>query len=367
MKFICTKENLTKALNTVAKSVGHDVNLPVLANVLLKAEDSRLKLAATNLEIGITCYVGGKVDKEGDITVPARLLTDYVATLPDDKVTMEVSESILRLSASHFAADIKGIEASEFPLIPEVRGEPICSLPARELKRALSQVVFAAALDESRPELSGVFIKFEDNKMVLAATDGYRLAEKTVKLAATTKEETDMIVPARTIQEIIRILPDSDEITSLTVSENQIKVEVAEITIISRLVDGKYPDYKGIIPAEFISRTKLQAPDLANSLKASSLFAQSGIYDVHMLIDAEDGKLKLSSESAQVGSNISDVPIEVEGKPSEATFNYRYVLDGLNSLGTKEAVLELNSDSGPGVLRPTENDDYIYIIMPIKQ
>ena len=377
MKLTCTQENLTRAVGIVARSVGKDASLPVLSNVLLATERGRLKLASTNLELGVTCFVGARVEKEGSLTVPARLLLDYVSNLPSNSVLLEVSGDTLNLECGENHASIKGIPASEFPLIPGTQENPNVVIEGERLAQAIGQVVFAAAKDESRPEIAGVYVQImDDGEVRMAATDSYRLAERRFKNGVRlTGSPTAAIIPGKALSELHRILGSGAGEVSMAFQDGQVIFSFEDPTltggnveVVSRVVEGRYPDYAQIIPESYLTKVKLNQKEFSTALKATSLFSRADASDLHLAVQEKDQAVSFSAESGQLGKNDSVIPGEVEGGDQKIVFNHRYLLDGLSACGTDEISLCLNSDAAPGALLPTgdASEGYTYIIMPIK-
>lgn len=375
MKLTCTQENLNLGLQTTGHLVNKNINLPILNNVLLEAKDGSLKLSSTNLEIGVSCVVRCKVDKDGSFTVDARLFSDYVGLLPNDQVKIELVENdFLKADCLNSATKLKGIAADDFPVIPQIDKEKPYTVKISDFKKAVSQVIFTVAVSESRPEISGVFMSFnriEKGKLLLVGTDSYRLAEKSLILEKN-EEEKDVIVPLKTMQEVLRILntlkeaPGAADELNLYLSENQILFSTNGIDVISRLLEGQYPDYKQIIPTE--TKTKVIAPtaELVKAIKKVSLFSKVGIADINLVFEAQKG-LTMSATNAQVGESKTDIDVEFVGETNETTLNYRYLLDGLNNLDSAEAEVSLVDNNLPCLIRAKDKKDYLYIIMPIRQ
>lgn len=367
MKFTCTQENLNKGLMIVSHIATKATSLPILNNVLMRAEAGVLKLSTTNLEIGISCAVRGKVDEEGVFTVGAKLFADYVNLLPRDKVDLELTDQVLNIQCKNYKTKINGMPAEDFPLIPQLEKKEAAQLKISDFKKGLAQVIFAAAMDETRPEISGVFFGFKGNKLTLAATDSYRLAEKALNLEKGLDKDRDIIIPLRTLQELQRILVDElegDKI-SINLGENQVSFELDGVELISRLIEGQYPDYKQIIPTEFKTTSLVSGAELAKVIKSASLFCRSGINDINFKL--EPNKIIISSANSQLGENITEIETETTGKENEIVFNYRYVIDGLNNLDSNEVEVKIIDADSPGLLKSRDQQDYLYIVMPIKQ
>lgn len=368
MKIICTQENLLKTLSIVSTCIKKSTSLPILSNILLKAENQQISLSATDLEIGITSLMRGRVEQEGKTAIPAQIFFNYVNNLPLTKISLELENNILILSCGYFKAKIKCFDPSEFPLIPKINKQSLCKIKGSDLKKTLNQVVFAASRDESRPEIAGILLKFKNPNVLFVATDSYRLAEKIIKpLQISDTTSWEFIVPRQTMQELNRILPTETEKVEIFTSENQIKFSFNGVELISRLVEGRYPDYARIIPENHLTKIKLNTKDLIDALKSSSLFSKPDTNEVEIEIDTKKAEVKVLAESRQVGSSEVKIFGEAEGKDEKIIFNHQYFLDGLACISTNEIVLTLNGDAGPGIIKPVGNTNYSYIIMPIKK
>ncbi|EKD49647.1 MAG: hypothetical protein ACD_63C00081G0002 [uncultured bacterium] len=368
MKITCTQENLNKGLSTVNQAVGTDTTLPVLSNVLLKTEGGRLKLSGTDLETGVNMFIGGKVVKEGSLTVPAKLLGEYVNSLPSSQVVLEVKDGKLKLGCENFSASINGIDSEEFPLIPKIEKKEVCRVNVDDFKKVAEKVVFAAAVDESRPELSGVLMSFTNSSIAMAATDSYRLAEGIVDNVKTMGKPKSSIIPAKTVSELLHIFGENvDGDLVISVSENQIMFQNSDISVVSRLVEGQYPDYKQIIPDKFNTEGIFKRDELLKGIKTTGLFAKHGSNDVKLEFNVPGGETILYASSSQVGKNFSKLKSKIKGETTEVIFNYRYLLDGLNNIDSEKVRLMVNGSSGPAAMKAESGSKYIYVIMPIKQ
>ncbi|MBU1037131.1 DNA polymerase III subunit beta [Patescibacteria group bacterium] len=369
MKFICTQENFNKALLVVSHIAGRSTALPILNNVLIQAKKGLINLSATNLEIGVNTQLRGKVEKEGIFTTQAKLITDYISLLPKKNIEVELKEQNLYINCENHQTYIKGMEANDFPVIPEIERKQPILIKSNDLKQALSQVIFAITLDESRPEISGALFFINNKTLTLVGTDSYRLAEKRITLNETINSEYKVVVPLRTLQEVFRILEDNDESdTTIYINENQILFLInGETELISRLIEGQYPDYQQIIPDKHKTQTKINVAELSRIIKSAALFCKPGINDVKLVLNSAKNQLVISATNSGVGENTITLPIQIEGEENEMVFNYRYLLDGLNNLGTSEAILEMVGDRVPGILKPADNNNYLYLVMPIRQ
>jgi DNA polymerase-3 subunit beta len=364
MKISVLKENLAKALSTCGRVVSTRGSLEILSNVMLTTEDGRLKVSATNLEVGINYWLGAKIEKEGAITVPARLLTDIINSLSSEKVELEVEELNLHLNSDKDKLTIKGISVDEFPLIPSIDNSSF-KISSKVLRDALNLVNFAAALDEARPVLSGVYMNIDGDKLILAATDSYRLAEKIIKLEKKVTDKYEIIVPARALIELARTLGDFDEDIKVCINENQISFAAPEVEFTSRLIEGSFPNYKQIIPDNSDTKALVNVADFTSVLKVASLFARESANSVNIFVRSK-GKIEINATSSQIGDSSSVVSAEVSGKDGEISFNSRYILDVLGNLKDDKIEFEISGKLNPGVIRPEASKDYTYIIMPLR-
>jgi DNA polymerase-3 subunit beta len=366
MKLICTQENLIKALTVAEKIVGRNINLPILNNILLETDNGRLKLSSTNLEIGLNYWMRGKIEKEGSITIPAKVITNFVMNLPKKNIELEVKDDTLDLKCENYKAKIKGISAREFPIIPKVEEEPIIDLEAKEFKNAASQVISTTAVSETRPEITGIFMAVESDELILAGTDSYRLAEKKIKLKKPTNEKNSIIIPRATINELIYIIGEEEGPLKITISQNQILFNFDEVNLISRLIDGQYPDYQQIIPKSFKIKSLINTNELKNAVKIAGFFTNAQINGIKLVLNPSANKVKVSAETGEVGASDSQIEAKIEGEPLEIVFNYKYILDALNNMFDDKVILEMNSSSSPVLIKPEKDKNYIYIIMPVK-
>lgn len=367
------QENLARGLSVVSRAVSSRATLPVLANVLLRTQDAGLKLTATNLEIGINCWVPGKVAEEGEITVPAKLLTDLVASLPNQRVDLVLSpkDRTLKVTCAGSKSSIKGIEADEFPVVAAIGDAPATTVDARALREALGEVVFAAASDESRPILTGVLTRLAGNRMTLAAADNYRIAVRHLDLASPVSAEMTIVVPGRSYGELMRILPDGEAPVEITVTPNksQVLFHAEGIDLVSRLIEGQFPNYEPVIPSSHTSRAVVDREAFLAGARRASIFARDSANIVKIALggDGEDGQgVSITAHAADIGDNADAVEAALEGSPTTIAFNARYLIDVLSNLGADEAALELSGPLAPGVIRGVGKDDYVHVIMPVR-
>lgn len=365
MKASCTQENLSKGLSIVGRSVGSKTSLPVLNNILIKSEKGGLKLSATDLEIGISTWIGAKVDEDGAITVPSKLLVDFVNTNNDKKISFNVKDLTAHLESDHYKANIKGIEASEFPLIPTVKKENEIEVLTQDLEKAISKVIIASALDESRPVLAGIYIYGSGTKIKMVATDSYRLAEQTINLTNKLEKEVSMIIPQRTMAEVLRILPQAQDKIKIYSGDNQVEFVVGETVLVSRLIEGSFPDYQQIIPKSSKTQVKVNTVEFLNALKMASLFARESANNIKLEIKAP-ATISVIAVSPHLGDNTSQISGTISGENLEIAFNAKFVIDALSVIDDQQVALELSGNLAAGIIKSEKNNTYLHVIMPLR-
>ncbi len=367
MKVNVLQTNLHKALNVVGKIVGNRATLPVLANVLIKTDSNRLKISSTNLEIGINTWIGAKVEQTGAITVPARLMADYVSSLTEGNIGIEQSKQTLHLKSHQTDSHINGIEAKEFPSIPEFNKAPLLQVEAKKLKDALARVVGAASFDDTRPILNGLLFSTNKTKLTIVATDSYRLAEKVLDLAVAPTEQLKIIVPARTTQELLRMIDNESGDVELLAEENQVMFRFNDTELISRLIDGEYPDYQQLIPTDVLTSVELPTKEIQGVTKLAALFARESGGSVTLSVNAKDQKLETRATATQVGDSVSSMDAKITGEDATISLNSRYLLDALASLNSEQLRIEITGKINPCLLRPLEKTgEYLHLIMPLR-
>ncbi len=373
MKVSCLQENLARGLSLVARAVATRSTLPVLGNVLLATDHGRLRLSATNLELGISCWIGAKVDEDGAITVPARTFVDLVNTLPNDTVSMELAVRTLTLNVrcGAFNNDIKCIDAQEFPPFPSVEADSGLTLNVEDLRQMIGQVVLAASTDDARPVLTGVLIEITGNTMTLAAADGFRLSVRSAQLGEKVSGTTKAIIPARALAELGRILSDGEETVTMTLPPNrgQVIFRSKNVELVSQLIDGTFPDYRSIIPTSFSTRSVMSTSALLKACKAADIFAREAAHSARLHItpgtQLEPGKLEITATAAETGSNETVVDATVDGGAIDIAFNVRFLVEVLNVIDTPNVALETSSTSSPGVIKPVGREDFLHVVMPM--
>lgn len=367
MKLFCSRKDLESALNIVNKAIGSNNTLPVLNNVLVKAEGKKLNFSATNLEIAISFFIDADVRSEGAITIPAKLITSYISLLNEEKVELSASEGLnLLVQSSTSTTKIKCISADEFPLIPKVDPEHEFSVPVEDLDIAIMESVFAASTNVSRPVLSGVYCLIDGDSVKFVATDSYRLAERGLKLEKKIDGKFDCIVPAKTISELGKITNRSGaKEVVVSASKNQILFKVGNVELVSRLIEGKFPDYERIIPKEGKTKVEVSVEDLSLVIKRVGLFAKENNNSIK-LSATNDGKLVVSTDETKIGEEKAEVAIKIDGENNKISLNSQYLLDVLTYITDEKVILEMNDKLSPAVIKPLKRDDYVYIIMPLK-
>lgn len=360
MRLQVTQENLAKALNTVARVANSRNALPILSNVLLRTSDNRLSIVATNLDIAITHFIGSKIENEGAITVPARLMQDFISSLPEGVLKLELDNNKLHIAADKYESTINGIAADEFPVMPAISDGREWTIEAAQFKKALQQVVFAASSDDARPVLTGVFMHTSGGELFMVATDSYRLAEK--KLGKN-KHEVRMLVPANALQDVLRIIDDGSEEIRIKHDDQQVLFTIGDVSLVTRLIEGSYPDYRKLIPAKFATTASLKRDDFTNITKVSSLFARENAGSITLRVG--DDQVSINSIASQLGENTANAPATVTGG-GEVTLNSRYLLEGLGGLGGEEVDFCFNGKLEPCVLKSKASPDYLHVVMPLR-
>jgi DNA polymerase-3 subunit beta len=388
MKVSCLQENLAKGLSIVGRAVASRSTLPVLSNVLLATDGDRLKLSANNFELGINCWVGAKVEREGAITIPARLLADFVNSLPPERIDLDLDETTqtLNLRCARIESNIKGIDAQEFPAVASATDDDIAiKLDPESLRSMIKQVVFAAATDESRPVFTGVLLQFNPDKVTMVAADGFRLSVRSTPLKqniadtladagliANGAKAPSLIIPARALTELARISTDQDQLIDLIVTpaRRQLLFHLQDIELVSQLIEGDFPDYNRIIPPSHTTRSVMDTAGFLKAVKISHLFARDSANIVRFDISPSgdellNGRITLVATSSELGDNVAEIDASIDGESVEVAFNAKYLIDVLSVIDSPQFALETSTSSSPGVFRPIGDDDFTHVIMPM--
>lgn len=374
MRLSVLQENLARGLSIVSRAVETRPTMPVLANVLLKTEDARLKLVGVNMSLGlgITCWIGAKVDVEGSITLPAKTLADLVNNLSPERVDLllDVPTQTVSLRCGATKANIRGIDADEFPPVPEGSGGDF-TVQGKALKEMINQTAFAAASDDSRPILTGLYTQLKDNTLTMAAADGYRLAVRTTEIEQNFPQLLDMVIPAKSLIEVARVVGDDEEVVvTLPDKRNIVMFQTQSVEISSQLLEGKFPDFKAIIPRGYSTSTVMYTSDLLRACQRAEIFARDSAYSGRLYVQpprapGEPGEVLIVGKSAERGDNEGMLDAAVEGEPLDISFNIKYLIDVLRVIQDERVILESNGAANPGVLRPENRNDFIHVIMPM--
>jgi DNA polymerase-3 subunit beta len=373
MRVSVLQENLAHGLSIVSRAVSPRSTLPVLANILVATDEGRLRLSATNLELGITCWIGAKIEEDGSTTVPARTFTDLVSTLPTDRVDMSlnVRTQTLNVRSSSSNTDIKCIDAQEFPPMPVPDLSEAILINVSDLKEMIQQVVFAASSDEARPVLTGVFLSAQDNRITMQAADGFRLSVRHAELTSPVARPIKAIIPARALSELARVASDGNQMVNMVLmpSRGQVIFHMKDVELASQLIDGTYPDLEQVIPRSSQTRSVLSSTQFLKACKQAEIFAREGSHIARIHItpgsSLQPGTVEISGQSEETGSNQTVLDATIEGNELTIAFNVRFLREILDVIHTPNVVLETNVDTTPGVLRPAGEDNFLHVIMPM--
>lgn len=371
MKVTCLQENLTHGLQIAGRGVSTRGSLPILGNVLVRTDAGRLRLTATNLEVGINCWVPARVEDEGAITVPAKLFIDFINSLPSGNVelSLNVRTKTLHIKSGPYEANIKGMDAEEFPIIPQIPDKPTTRMAQGTLRRMISEVAFVAATDDSRPVLTGVLTTFAGDMVTMAAADPYRLSVRHARLLDRVEPPIEVIIPAKSLFEVGRILDESDDPVDILVTPNKSQVifHTDEADLVSRIIEGQFPNYRQVIPTSHATRVLAQREELLKATRLASYFARDAANMLRFQVDpTNDPPLVITANAAEVGDNTGRIDATVEGQPTTIAFNSRFVADALSSLSAPEVSLELGGPLAPGVVRIVGDDSYLHVVMPLR-
>ena len=369
MKFTCLQDNLAKGLGIVSRAVSARSTLPVLGNILLATDQAQVRLSATNLELAVTCWIGAKIEDEGSVTLPAKTLVDLVNTLPGEPVSLARTQTV-NLNCGRIKASIKGIDAQEFPTIPPADLDKAIQLNVEDLRAMITSVIFAAATDETRPILTGVLARLEGNRFVLAASDGFRVAERTAYLSSPVSEPVTAVIPARALAELARIIdPEQPVYMQLPPGRGQVIFHNGTVELVAQLIEGAFPVYQGIIPKAYRTRTVVGTDEFRKACRSSDIIAREAAHTTRLKIkpgeELTPGHVTISATAAEMGDNVADLDATIEGDAVEIAFNVKYLVDVLGVIDTPNVALETAGATSPGVIKPVGRDDYIYIVMPM--
>jgi DNA polymerase III subunit beta len=374
MKVTVLQENLARGLSTVAKAVSPRSTLPVLANILIASDEGRLRLSATNLEMGITCWIPARIDEEGSTTVPARTFSDLVSTLPTDQVLLklDLSTQTLNVRGGTSTNDIKCIDAQEFPPMPVPDFDGAVQINVGDFREMIHQVAFAASSDEARPVLMGVLVQVEKDKLTMAAADGFRLSVRKAVLSTPSPAPVSAIVPAQALKELARVATDSEEPIYMVLPKGrgQVVFRVKDVEVVSQLIDGTFPDFQQIIPRSYKSRTLVSTSSLLKACKQAEIFAREGSNVARLNIktaqsEMQPSEVEISATSEETGKNETIVEATVDGSGLLIAFNVKFLREALEVIRTPNVALETSAPNAPGVVKPVGDDQFLHVIMPM--
>ena len=372
MRLSCLQENLSRGLGIVGSAVAARTTYPVMQNVLITTDNARLKLAATNQEIAISTWIGAQIEEEGQVTIPARLLTEFVNSLPAERIDLDYTEQPVGISikCARFSAQINGTPAADFPPVPTVESGVAGQIAPNVLNDAIKHVTIAAATEDSRPVLTGIKVEITGDDFTFAAADGFRLAVYKGKLLEALPEDVDFIIPARALNEVSRLTGGQSDPVEFTVtaSKNQALFRLNNIEVVANLLQGTFPNYQQLVPESYDTRATVHREEFIRATRAASIFAREGSNIVRLMVDADGGdetKMMVQSKSEEVGENEGEVAAEVEGGEAKIAFSSKYLTDVLNVLETDKVALETTTPSSPGVIKPVGDDNYVHVVMPI--
>lgn len=374
MKATVLQENLARGLSIVSRAVSPRSTLPVLSNVLIATDEGRLRLSATNLELGITCWIAARIDEDGSITVPARTFSDLVNTLPGDQVqlSLDVKTQTLHVKSGSSNNDIKCIDAQEFPPLPTPEMKDAVQLNVADFKEMIHQVAFAASTDEARPVLMGVLLNVEKDKVTMAAADGFRLSVRKAQLAQSVPQPINVIIPARALNELARVASDGEEPIYMVIpkSRGQVLFRVKDVEVVSQLIEGTFPDYQQIIPRNHKTRTLVSTAALLKACKQAEIFAREGSNVARLDIkqsnsEMQPSELEISATSEETGKNETIVEATVDGSGVLIAFNVKFLREALEVIKTPNVALEMTAPNAPGVIKPVGDDNFLHVIMPM--
>jgi DNA polymerase-3 subunit beta len=373
MKASVSQPQLAHGLSIVSRAVAPRSTLPVLANVLIATDEGRLRLSATNLELGITCWIGARIEEEGSTTVPARTFVDMVSTMPNDQVSLSLNTrtQTLNVRCGALNTDIKGIDAQEFPPIPAPDFTDGVELNVADFKEMIQQVAFAASTDEARPVLTGVLVSVSGSQISLAATDGFRISVRKAELASPAKQSISAIVPARALSELARIATDTEQAIAMICppGRGQVIFHLKDIELVSQLIDGNFPPYDVIVPKSFKTRTILSTNQLLKACKQAEIIAREGTNVARMNIapagDMKPSQVEVTAQSEETGSSEAKIDATVDGIPLLIAFNVKFLREVLEVIKTPNVSVETNAANTPGMIRPVGDEHFIHVIMPM--
>lgn len=372
MKVEILKENLKSGLGIAEKMVGKNLTLPVLDNVLINTEENFLSLVSTDLETAVKLWILTKIVKKGKVLVPVKFFSNFVSSLPNDKVILEEKDQKLFVECKNFKTQIQGYNPEDFPIIPEFSNLEFLEIDNKKFCQGLAQIVDVASVSQARPEISGIYFSFSKNQLKIVATDSFRLAEKTITLEKPVKKDYSFIVPQKPAREIMNILSDKEGVLKIFLSPSQVMFEFPmpdlahpQVQVTSRLIEGEYPNYQEIIPNKFKTHFIVKRDEFLSQIKTASLFSGKSS-EVKLIINPDKKEVEIFAQSAELGQTQSSIQAKIEGEAMEIAFNHKFLTDGLGNIKSSEVIFDMSEKEGPCLLKPVGETSYIYVIMPIK-
>ncbi len=381
MKLICLQENLNNGLSIVSRVVLKNSTLPILSNILFKAENNNLTLTAVNLEIAVIYQVRCKIFENGEITIPVDIFFNYVNTIPKDKIEIILNKNSLEIQSSKYKTTIIGQTSTDFPPIPKINTDRCYSIELKQFTRLLNQIIFVPPINHIRHEINGVFLRFEKDKIIAVATDGYRIIEKTVPTNNPNISSDKVIIPTKTLQELLRIISviqkdisvsdQDDNFLQIYISDTQVVFKYNNFELISKVISGIYPNYETFIPKTHNTKLTINTEEFIKGVKISSLFSKNNLFDIVLEFNPESGLFLLKSSNIQIGENISEYKdVQIEGDINKIVLNHKYLLGGLTHMESENVDLEITNPNSPCLIRPSKedkNEKTVYIILPLRE
>ena len=368
MRLIILNNNLKEALRSIEGGTGDNLNLPILKNIIIKTEDNKINFSATNLELAISYWASGKIIEEGSLTVPFNIFSNIVNNLTTERITLESKDFNLLIKTDNYEAAVQGLNSEDFPIIPKTSNtDKYIKINSGVFKNALLKIINSIQYSEIRPEINGCLFSYQIDYLRLAGTDSFRLAEKNItpdQFKSNFEEGFEIILPLKTIQEILRVIPSDSEL-DIFINQNQVFFKTNELEIISRLIDGKFPDYQSIVPQELKTELVINKAELVSALKLTSVFS-GRVNEIKLKIGENKKFLEIYSADSALGENHYLLPIKTNGDNLAISFNYKYLLDGLKSTEDKEIIFGFNSDNQPAIIKSPADKNWFYVLMPIK-
>lgn len=370
MKVEVLKENLKNGLGVVERIVSKNLSLPILDNVLINTEDNFLGLSSTNLETAIKIWTLAKITKKGKVVVPAKFLSSFISSLPNEKILLEEKNNGLYIECKNYKNEIQGFNPEDFPLIPDFENVGFLEIDCLKFCQGLEQVVEMASFSQTRPEISGIYFSFSKNVLKMVATDSFRLAEKNITIEKPVEKNISFILPQKPAKEVLNILQNKEGLVKIYILPNQVMFELPmkdfshpQAQITSRLIEGEYPNYEEIIPNKFKTQISIKRDEFLNQIKTASLF--SGKLN-EIKISVREKELEIFAQDPEIGKNQSSISAKVEGDPIEISFNHKFLTDGLLKMKSSEVLFQISKEEGACILKPVGDTSYTYVVMPIK-